>query len=177
MADRICCLAIKGGRAGCLQAEYAAFTALMPAGLPCAIPAGHFTKTKNRKGIWREWEASVLGAHKPEFIRFVRPKSKDKLLYPLCHKDVGISGTTVEAVGGEDKIFAVEGKHGEAVESIVEGHLFQTCAVRVDGEDIELVAALTVVVAGEEYPLSIRVHIRRPVGFAEIGDLPHVGAV
>lgn len=105
------------------------------------------------------------------------PTCSNGLVHPFSQKYVGISGSAIVAIRGKDEVFAVERKHGEAVEDIVESHLFQAGPVGVDRKNVELPSTLGMVVAGEKDFLAIGVHVGCPVGSAEVGHLAQVGAI
>ena len=99
------------------------------------------------------------------------------LIHPVGHKHVGIPAAAIVAVGAEDQLFAIGGKHGKGVENTFRGDLFQTGTVFVDHVQLEIVPPFGVMVAGKDDFFAGRMEKRRPVGFAEVGYLMGVGTV
>jgi hypothetical protein len=83
----------------------------------------------------------------------------------------------VEAVAGEDDVFAIGRKHWKCVKGLVKRNLLQACAIHIDHVQVEIAAFFALVIACKNDLVARRMPARRPVGLADVGDLLGIRAV
>src|SRR5690606_7192035 len=96
---------------------------------------------------------------------------------PLGDEDVRLAHFTSVTVGCPHESRTIGAEHREAIELLMESHLFEVPAVEIHEEQVEIPASRVHVVGGEDDAIAVRREEGREIGAAELGHLALSAAV